>query len=204
MPAAARPSTDRSTTWCAQGGEQVEAVRGEAVADRGDVGSLRPEELDEGRPDGSGGAVDEGPVAGAQVRDPQAGVRVVPALGGAGRRLEVEVVRHPQHQAVGRDRNQLGVRARSAVDEARDALALVPPVDALAEGLDHPGVLGSEHRHPRSRPPADEPVDPRAAGAVGGVRPVDRRRVDPDEQLARAGGGVGDRLVAEDVGSAVP
>ena len=82
--------------------------------------------------------MDEGPVAGAQVRDPQAGVRVVPALGGAGRRLEVEVVRHPQHQAVGRDRNQLGVRARSAVDEARDALALVPPVDVLAEGLDHP------------------------------------------------------------------
>ena len=88
-------------------------------------------------------------------------------------------------QAVGGDGDQLGVRARPTLDEPEDPVAdgvrrrRRRPTAATTPAYSEPSTCD-----PRSRPAADSLVHPRVPGPVGAVGAVDRRGVDPDQELA--------------------
>ncbi len=148
----------------------------------GHIGAERLEELDRCGADGARRAVNEDVLANAHLGPPDGRLRIVRPLGARGRHLERHSVGDGGDGGALADRDVLGVTAEADVVVAEHAVADVEPRHGVADGLDHSGELAPEHRVSGAAQPREEPHDEGLRRSESAVRPVDRRRVHPDEE----------------------
>src|SRR5262249_57870422 len=70
---------------------------------------------------------------------------------------------------------------------AEDAIRRLERNDFSPHGFNHAGEIHTENCASRPAQPVEEPPDD-AGSELSAIRPVDRRRMDPDQDLARCGG----------------
>ena len=109
------------------------------------------------------------------------------ALGGRGRLVVEEVRRHGSDRAVGSYHEVLGVRPEPAFAVAKDPVARLESGHAGAGFFDVTRELGPEDGGTRPDQSGQQSHDGGSRRPVVTVRPVHRRRANPDQQFALAG-----------------
>ena len=175
------------------------------VADRGDADAEAGEELDRSGADGSRRAVDEHVLPAPHLRAPERRERVVRTLGRGSGLCVGQVRGHARERPVFGDRQVLGVSPEGALDVAEDPVADREGGRAAPDLLDLARELGPEDGPlRRSQDARPVPQDELPGAAVSTVGPVDRRRVDLDEEFVVAGRRLLDFPDADHVRRTVP
>ena len=167
----------------AEGFDQLQMTRGD---DRGHLGAIGFRKLHSRQADGAGGAVDQDFVARPDVEFSQPRVGVESALADH-RFLEVRVCRHDSDWRSFGDADIFRLSAiapRRA--HAEDAIARLERHDFGTHAFNHAGEIHPENCAPRPAQPEEEPPDD-AGSELTAIRPVDRRRMDPDQNFVRCG-----------------
>ncbi len=141
-------------------------------------------ELHGRRPDGAGRPVHQDTLPRPHPGLAKGPERIVRPFGGGGRLVERRAFPHRHHQGTaGPHRHVLGVGTEGALAPSAHPVTDVEPADLGPEPFDDPGELGTQHRLLGTAKAAEEPDQEGRAGAVSTVGAVDRRRVDPHQQL---------------------
>src|SRR5579862_5885046 len=127
-------------------------------------------------------------MAADDLRCPNVRKRVVRAFRTGGGLFEGCVRRDGRNGSVFADRQVFGMRAERAFEIAENTVAHRERGDAAADCLDCSRELSPKDPTARLWPPepGEEPQDERPGRAVAAVRPIDRRRLDLDQQLVLA------------------
>src|SRR5215207_3782065 len=158
-----------------------------AVADRGHPGTKALQQLDRGRADGPGGAIDQDVLPTPELGLPDHREGIVRTLGAGRGLLEGHVRRHGRKRTVLRHRHVFSVRAEPGPVVAEHPVADLKGGDATADRLDFSGEFIPEDGHPWSCEPGEEPIDEGLGRPQGAVCPVHRRGMDLDQHLVVLG-----------------
>ena len=165
----------------AEGSDEIQVPRRD---DRRHLGAIGLRELHCRRADGAGRAVDEDPVARLEAERLQIRVRIPGSLADHGL-AEARTRRHGSDRPLFGHAEIFGMRAVDVRRQAEDAIARLERRDARADRLDLPGEVHAEDRALRPAEPREEPDEKRVGSEHAAIGPADRRRMDPDQDLAR-------------------
>jgi hypothetical protein len=148
--------------------------------------------------------VDEDPLTLPQGRPPEAAERIQPSVAHRRRLLEGDADRLVGDQAALRDADELRVCAERPRVEAEDLVSDREPGDRCAGCFDRARQFAAED--PPLGPPhsREEPPQERVGRTAVAICPVDRRGVDPDQDLIVLGYGPLYILESQDIGRPVP
>jgi hypothetical protein len=160
-------------------------------------------QLDRGRADGAGRAVDQDPLAGLEASAGEAGMGEDEAIAHRGAVVEGHALGHRGDGGLLARHLELRVGTEGPLVHAEHPVTDREAGDPLADRLDDACELVAQDPLARAPQTREGAHDDRVAGEEPPVGAVDARAVHPHEQLARARGRIGDVLEAQDLGGTV-